>query len=97
MHYTLNNLTNVQETAKSAKSEPIICKLADLGQARSKLLKTRVIKNNNSRTHFVRPIRPSPAYMAREMLVAESILKSAGIEQLKTVDVWALVTTFSSS
>ena len=96
MHYALNNLTNVQETAKSAKSEPIICKLADLGQARSKLLKTRVI-NNNSRTHFVRPVRPSPAYMAREMLVVESILKSAGIEQLKTVDVWALVTTFSSS
>ena len=91
MHY--NNLTNVQETAKSAKSEPIICKLADLGQARSKLLKTRVI-SNNSCTHFVRPVRPSPAYMAPEMLVAESILKSVGIEQLKTIDVWALVTTF---
>ena len=89
MHY--NNLTDAQETANIFKSEPIICKLADLGEARSKLLQTRVI-SNNSRTHFVR--RGSPAYMAPEILVEESILKSAGIEQLKAIDVWALVMTF---
>ena len=32
--------------------------------------------------------------MAPEILVQESILKSAGIEQLKSLDVWALVMTF---
>ena len=75
MHY--DNLTDAQETPNIFKSEPIICKLADLGEARSKLLQTRVI-SNNSRTHFVR--RGSPAYMAPEILVEESILKSAGVE-----------------
>ena len=89
MHY--NNLTDAQETANIFKSEPIICKLAHLGEARSKLLQTRVI-SNNSRTHFIR--RGSPAYMAPEILVEESVLKSAGIEQLKAIDVWALVMTF---
>ena len=81
MHY--NNLTDAQETANIFKSEPIICKLADLGEARSKLLQTRVI-SNNSRTHFVRC--GSPAYMAPEILVKESILKSAETEQLKAID-----------
>ena len=32
--------------------------------------------------------------MAPEILVEESILKSAGIEQLKAIDVWALVMIF---
>ena len=73
MHYS--NLTDVQETANIFKSETIICKLADLGETRSKLLQTRVI-SNNSRTHFLR--RGSPAYMAPKILVEESILKSAG-------------------
>ena len=89
MHY--NNLTDAQETANIFKSEPTICKLADLGEARPKLLQTRVV-SNNSRTQFVR--RGSLAYMAPEILVEESVLKSAGIEQLKAVDVWALVITF---
>ena len=89
MYY--NNLTDAQETANIFKSEPIICKLADLGEARSKLLQTRTI-SNNSRTHFVR--RGSPAYMAPEILVEESILKSADIKQLKAIEVWALVMTF---
>ena len=89
MHY--DNLTDAQETPNIFKSEPIICKLADLGEARSKLLQTRVISNNN-RTHFVK--RGSPAYMAPEILVEESILKSPGIEQLKATDVWVLVMTF---
>ena len=69
MHY--NNITDVQETANIFKSQTIICKLADLGEARSKLLQTRTI-SNNSRTHFVRS--GSPAYMAPEILVEESIL-----------------------
>ena len=66
-------------------------KLAGFGKARSKLLQTRVICNN-SRTHFVR--RGSPAYMTPKILVEESILKSAGIEQLKATGVWGLAMTF---
>ena len=45
MHY--NNLTDAPEAANIFKSEPIICKLADLGEARSKLLQTRVVSNNS--------------------------------------------------
>ena len=89
MHY--NSLTDAQETVNIFKSETIICKLADIGEARSKLLQTRVISNNN-RTHFVR--RDSPAYMAPEILVEELVLKSEGIEQLKATGVWALVMNF---
>ena len=89
MHY--NNLTDAQETANIFESKPTICKLADLGEARSKLLQTRVV-SNNSRTQFARG--GSPAYMAPEILVEESILKSAGIEQLKALVMWALVMTF---
>ena len=89
MHY--DNLTDAQETPNIFKSEPIICKLADLGEARSKLLQTRVI-SNNSRTQFVRC--GSPAYMALKILVKESILKSAETEQLKAIDVWSLVMTY---
>ena len=92
MHY--NNLIDVQETANIFKNQPIIYKLADLGEARSTFLQARVI-SNNSRTHFVR--RVSPAYMALEILVEESNLKSSGIEQLKVTDVWAFVMTFFSS
>ena len=40
MHY--NNLTDAQETTNIFKSEPVICKLADLGEARSKLLLTDI-------------------------------------------------------
>ena len=66
MHY--DNLTDAQETPNIFKCEPIICKLADLLEARSKVLQTRVI-SNNSCTHFV--IHGSPDYMAAEILVKE--------------------------
>ena len=78
MHY--DNLTDAQETPNIFKSEPITCKLADL-------LEARVI-SNNSCTHFVR--HGNPDYMAPEILVKESVLKLAGIEQLKAIDVWGL-------
>ena len=70
--------------------EPIICKLADLGEARSNVLQTKVM-SSHSRTQFVR--RGSPAYMAPEIILKEIMLKSAGIEDLKAVDVWALLMT----
>ena len=70
MHY--DNLTDAQETPNIFKSEPIICKLADLLETRSKVLQTRVV-SNNSCTHFV--IHGSPDYMPAEILVKESVLK----------------------
>ena len=72
-------------------SKPIICKLADLGEAQSKFLQIRVI-SNNSRAQFVG--HGSPAQMAPEILAEESILNSAGIEQLKAIGMWALAMTF---
>ena len=89
MYY--KNLTDAQETANIFKSEPIVCKLADLGETRSKLLQTRII-SNNSRIHFLR--HGSPAYMAPEILVEESILKSGVVGQFKDIHVWALFMTF---
>ena len=69
----------------------MLSNLADLGEAQSKFLQIRVI-SNNSRAQFVR--HGSPAQMAPEILAKESILNSAGIEQLKAIDMWALAMTF---
>ena len=62
MHYF--NLT--RETAYIFKTEPIIGKLVELGEDRSKVLQT---SSNNSRTQFVR--RASPAYMTPEIFAGE--------------------------
>ena len=40
MYY--NDLTDAQETTNIFKSEPIIYKLVDLGEARSKILQTNI-------------------------------------------------------
>ena len=64
MHY--NNYTDVLETANIFKTEPITCKLGDLGETRLKLLQTRVI-SNNSRIQLVS--RGSLTYMAPEIFV----------------------------
>ena len=71
---------------------PLICKLANLGKARSKCIPTRVL-TENTRTDIL--CREDPAYMAPEISVIDTVMKSKSIDQLKAIDVWAFtLTTF---
>ena len=79
-----------QEPAKIYQQEPIICKLGDLGEARSSITQTNTMIGN-SRTRIL--TRGSPAFMAPEISVNEFLLKSASLDQLKKIDMWALVMT----
>ena len=71
-------------------SQPIVCKLADLGEARSRVTQTRALVGN-SRTKFL--ARGSPAFMAPEISVEEFMVTSASLGQLKAIDVWAVIMT----
>ena len=59
----------------------LTCKLADLGEARSKITQTRVLTQN---TRTVSLCRGSPVYMAPEISI-DKVMKSASIEQLKVI------------
>ena len=71
-------------------SQPIICKMADLGEARSTVTQTRALVGN-SRTKFL--ARGSPAFMAPEISIEEFMVTSASLGQLKAIDVWAVMMT----
>ena len=66
---------------------PIVCKLGDLGEARSQATKTNILLQN-SRT------RGSQAFMAPEISIEGKVLESACIDDLKAIDVWTLLMTF---
>ncbi|XP_066932674.1 uncharacterized protein [Clytia hemisphaerica] len=76
------------ETAKIFQEKPIICKLADLGEARSTHTNTNMNSLATKTTKLYRGTRP---FMAPE-LVTEKI-KEATLEDLKKVDIWALIMT----
>ena len=63
----------------------LICKLADLGEARSKIIQTCVLTENTRTISFC--IGRS-TYMAPEISI-DKVMKSASTEQLKAIDVWA--------
>lgn len=71
------------------QEKPIICKLADLGEARSELAQTKTLVSNV--TQLVN--RGTAAFMAPEISIVDSLLNGATIEQLKCVDNWALLLT----
>ena len=89
----VNNLHYCNASQEDAidlfRKNPLTCKLADLGEARYKIIQTRVLTEN---TRIVRLCRGSPAYMAPEMSI-DKVMKSASIEQLEAVDVWAFALT----
>ena len=66
---------------------PIVCKLGDLGEARSQATKTNILLQN-SRT------RGSQAFMAPEISIEGKVLESACIDDLKAINVWTLLMTF---
>ena len=84
LHYDENT---AQEVASSC---PIVCKLGDLGEARSKLVQTR--KNLSvTKNHTKKLNRGSSAFQAPETLVDEMMLPSANPEDLKRADIWSMV------
>ncbi len=72
--------------------KPIVWKLVNLREARSKICKTQDLMEN-SRTKMLN--RGSPAFMAPEISIPESMLKLANLDQLRAVDIWGhLMTLF---
>eukprot|EP00794_Sanderia_malayensis_P001480 gene1480-1637_t len=69
------------------KEMPISCKL---GEARSKACATKTMVEN-TRTSFLN--RGSPAFMAPEIQVESLKIQSASVEELKAIDIWALLMT----
>ena len=73
------------------EKRPIVCKLGDLGEARSQTAKTNIILQNSSTKDLN---RGSQAFIAPEISIDREMLESACIDNLKSVDVWALLMTF---
>ena len=87
-HYS--NLQGVDLKVAYEKT-PIVCKLGDLGEARSQAAKTNIILQNSSTKDLN---RGSQAFIAPEISIDREMLESACIDNLKSVDVWALLMTF---
>ena len=62
----------------------IVCKLGDLGEARSVYTQTNALTGKNCRT-AVR--RGGLAFVVPELIIEEISAESAGIDELKTIDV----------
>ena len=73
------------------EKRPILCKLGDLGEARSQATKTNILLQN-SRTKVLN--RGNRAFMAPKISIEGEMLESAFIDDLKAIDVWALLMTF---
>ena len=67
----------------------VICKLADFGEGRSEMAQTKKLLPN--KTKLVE--RGTPAFTGPETSVDALKLTSVGIEQLKSIDNWALILT----
>lgn len=82
-HY--RDLSDARLMEKSWSTQPVICKLTDFGEARSKLINTR----NFNLTSTKDVSRGTPAYMAPELLLCGDE-QCMSLFQLKKVDIWAL-------
>ena len=71
------------------EKKPVICKLADFGEGWSEMAQTKTLLSN--KTKLVE--RETPAFMAPVISVDALKLTSVGIEQLKSIDNWALIMT----
>ena len=72
------------------QEQPILCKLGDLGEARSVFAQTCMFTGN---THTCFISRGSTAFMAPEILIQEELLEFTGIDEMKKIDIWALLMT----
>ena len=71
--------------------KPIVCKLGDLGEARSMYTQTNALTDKNCTTAVH---RGSLVFIVPELVIEELSIASAGTDELKTVDVWAVSVTF---
>ena len=71
--------------------KPIVCKLGDLGEARSMYTQTNALTGKNCTTAVH---RGSLAFIVPELMSEELLIASAGPDELKTVDVWVVSETF---
>ena len=83
-HYA--GLDNEIEQRNVFSSEPIICKVTDFGESRSRATQTATICH--TATQNIQ--RGSPAYMAPEIFLENVISMAATMEHLKSIDVWAM-------
>ena len=80
-----------EELEMAFGKKPFVCKLGDLVEERSMCTQTNALTDKNCTTTVH---RGSLAFMVPELIIEESSIASAGIDELKTVDVWAVSVTF---
>ena len=68
------------------EESPVICKLADFGESRSKIVQTQTLLTSKVTSLN----RGTPAYMAPEILLEEKKPAYATISELMEADIWAL-------
>ena len=76
-----------EELEMAFGKKSIVCKLGDLGEAKSVYTQTNALAGKKCPTAVH---RESLAFMIPEMTIEELSIGSAGIDELKTVDVWAV-------
>ena len=64
---------------------PIVWKIADFGESRSRIIQTQTLLSSRVQ----KLMRGSPAFMSPAILLPESRPKEATLEQLKALDTWA--------
>ena len=72
--------------------EPVVCKLTDFGESRSRLLQTSAIIHAQT-SNVERGTKP---YMAPEIVLESRKITTATLEDMKAIDVWALGMTLFS-
>ena len=80
----------IKYLASLFEKKPVIWKLADFGEGRSKITQTKAILS----TKIKLVERGTLAFMAPEISVDAFKLSSVGIEQLTSIDNWALLLTY---
>ena len=71
--------------------KPINCKLGDFGEVGSVYTQTNTLTGKNGTTAVH---RGSLVFVVQELMIEELSIVSAGIDELKTVDVWVVSMTF---
>ena len=71
--------------------KPIVCKLSDLGEARSMYTQTNALTGKNYTTAVHKESLP---LIVPELIIEELSITSGGTDELKTVDLWAVSMTF---
>ena len=70
---------------------PTVCKLGDLEEARSQTTKLKILLQNSIKKVLN---RGSHAFMAPEISIEEEMFESVCNDDLKAIDVWALLMKF---